>query len=255
MAYPFGPSNRVPGNNFECVLILNHNSHKLLTNLLSFEVLIPFFPESPRWLAKVGRVDEARNVLRVTRSADIDIEPELRTIVRNINADRKVEVANNSYWRMIWPKMVDYEVQVPREDGKGMRTEVQRRRDKGQVELRKRVVLSVWLQIMQELTGIGVVTVYGMSPLYRIQIDADISSLSLAVSIMEGAGFAQQEAKLLSGFNDISYMFCVLFAVFTLDRCGRRSTMVWGASVMAFVLLIGGILDKCAYSCCCSILN
>ncbi|KZP06847.1 hypothetical protein FIBSPDRAFT_763696 [Athelia psychrophila] len=175
--------------------------------LLTILILVPFFPESPRWLAKVGRVSEARTVLRATRSAEIDIEPELRSIVNNINADRTAEMENNSYWRMMFPKMVE--------------------RDKGQRELRKRVVLSVWLQIMQELTGIGVVTVY-------------------AVSIMTGAGFSQQEAKLLAGFNDISYMFCVLFAVFTLDRCGRRSTMVWGAAVMALVLLLGGILDKYA---------
>jgi len=40
-------------------------------------------------------------------------------------------------------------------------------------------------------------------------------------------------------------MFSVLFAVFTLDRFGRRSTMVWGAAGMALLLLIGGILDKC----------
>lgn len=64
---------------------------------------------------------------------------------------------------MIWPKMVEIEVEVDREDGKGTRIEVRRQRDKGQRELRKRVVLSVWLQIMQELTGIGVVTVYGTS--------------------------------------------------------------------------------------------
>lgn len=43
-------------------------------------------------------------------------------------------------------------------------------------------------------------------------------------------------------------MFSVLFAVFTLDRFGRRGTMVWGAAGMALLLLIGGILDKYAQS-------
>jgi MFS family permease len=66
-----------------------------------------------------------------------------------------------------------------------------------------------------------------------------------AIDLIQGAGFSQGEAKLLAGFNNLSYMFSVLFAVFTLDRFGRRSTMVWGAAGMALLLLIGGILDKC----------
>ncbi|EGN99600.1 hypothetical protein SERLA73DRAFT_72404 [Serpula lacrymans var. lacrymans S7.3] len=168
--------------------------------LLTILVLIPFFPESPRYLAKVGRVSEARAVLQATRSGDV--EAELRLIVRSVMHDRQ-NAHDNHYTSMIFAK-----------------TKTQR-------ELRWRVVLSVWLQIMQELVGIGVITVY-------------------AIDLIQGAGFSLSESKLLAGFNDISYMFCVLFAVFTLDRCGRRSTMVWGAVAMALFLLIGGILDKYA---------
>lgn len=77
--------------------------------------------------------------------------------------------------------------------------------------------------------------------------DSLTSNAPAAVDLMQGAGFSLEKSKLLAGFNDISYMFCVLFAVFTLDRCGRRSTMVWGALLMALFLLLGGILDKCGY--------
>ncbi|KII91995.1 hypothetical protein PLICRDRAFT_102899 [Plicaturopsis crispa FD-325 SS-3] len=168
--------------------------------LLTILVFIPFFPESPRYLAKVGRVAEARHVLAATRTGDVEVE--LRTIVASVARDRK-NAADNRYLTMIFAK-----------------TPAQR-------QLRRRVVLSVWLQIMQELVGIGVITVY-------------------AVDLIKGAGYAQQEAKYLAGFNDLSYMFCVLFAVFTLDRCGRRSTMVWGAVAMTVFLLAGGILDKYA---------
>lgn len=56
---------------------------------------------------------------------------------------------------------------------------------------------------MQELVGIGVITVY-------------------AVDLFQDAGFSEQLSKLLAGFNNLSYMFSVVFAIITLDRYGRR---------------------------------
>ncbi|KAG1799908.1 uncharacterized protein HD556DRAFT_1230903 [Suillus plorans] len=183
--------------------------------LLVILALVPFFPESPRWLAKVGRVSEARNVLQATHKDGV--EAELAAIVQNVIHDHQ-HAENNSYIRMLFP------------------------RTKSQRELRRRVVLSVWLQIMQELVGIGVITHFLLPAL------ATSLTLYAAIDLIQGAGFSQGEAKLLAGFNNLSYMFSVLFAVFTLDRFGRRGTMVWGAAGMALLLLIGGILDKYAQS-------
>ncbi|KAG2358946.1 general substrate transporter [Suillus spraguei] len=181
--------------------------------LLAILALVPFFPESPRWLAKVGRVSEARTVLQATRKDGV--EAELDAIVRSVIHDQQ-QAENNSYLRMLFP------------------------RTKSQRELRWRVALSVWLQIMQELVGIGVITHFLLPAL------ATSLTSHVAIDLIQGAGFSQGEAKLLAGFNNLSYMFSVLFAVFTLDRFGRRSTMVWGAAGMALLLLIGGILDKYA---------
>lgn len=137
---------------------------------------INFFPESPRWLMKVGREQEARSVLHATRGGDV--EHELNGIKKVVKFELETS-STNHYWAMIFPK------------------------DKYSRQLRWRVVLAVWLQIMQELVGIGVITVY-------------------AVDLFEDAGFSLKLSKLLAGFNNISYMFSVVFAVFTLDRYGRR---------------------------------
>ena len=168
--------------------------------ILFIGIGINFFPESPRWLMKVGREEESRNVLHATRNADI--EAELTEIKRVVKFELETSTSNH-YAAMIFPK------------------------DRYGKQLRWRVVLAVWLQIMQELTGIGVITVY-------------------AVDLFESAGFSEEMSKLLAGFNNLSYMFSVVFAVYTLDRYGRRSTMVWGATAMALILLVAGILDKYA---------
>ena len=125
---------------------------------------------------KMGREEESRNVLKATREGDVEYE--LKGIKKVVKFELETSTSNH-YAAMIFPK------------------------DKYSRQLRWRVVLAVWLQIMQELVGIGVVTVY-------------------AVDLFQDAGFGETLSKLLAGFNNLSYMFSVIFAVITLDRYGRR---------------------------------
>ncbi|EST08802.1 General substrate transporter [Kalmanozyma brasiliensis GHG001] len=162
---------------------------------------LPFFPESPRWLAKMGRVDEARRILSRLREQDVEVERELQEILAVARVER-VRQGNgeDGFLHMLWTS-----------DGK--------------LHIRRRIILVVWLQILQELAGIGVITVY-------------------APTVFRSGGFSDTLARLLSGFNDVSYMFSVLIAVFLLDRTGRRKTLYWGNIVMGICLFIAGVAAK-----------
>ncbi|PLW11006.1 hypothetical protein PCANC_19476, partial [Puccinia coronata f. sp. avenae] len=171
-------------------------------------ILVPLFPESPRWLAKMGRDEDARQILSVLRYKKGDskeeltdrVELELQGIIEVVQDERKLEEKSaTTYWSML------------------TRNDPQ--------HLRRRTWLIIWLQIMQELVGIGVVTVY-------------------APTVFQQAGYSEYTADLLSGFNDISYMFSLIIAIVTLDRMGRRITLYWGAIVMGICLLICGIAAR-----------
>lgn len=133
-------------------------------------VALPFFPESPRWLAKMGRVDESRRILARLRSEpynehDERVAKELQEIIAVAKLERVRQVnGEDSFWRMLL------------DSG-------------GKSHMRRRIILVVWLQILQELAGIGVITVY-------------------APTVFRQGGFSDYTARLLSGFNDVSHVRC-----------------------------------------------
>lgn len=163
-----------------------------------------FFPESPRWLAKVGRVEEARFILhRLRGSTGEDLqraESELHDIT-NIVALESKESQKNSYLHMLF--------------GIGS----------GELHTGRRVQLVIWLQIIQEWVGIAGVTVY-------------------APTIFRIAGFDTFKSQWISGLNNIFYMFATLICVFTLDRIGRRWTLYWGAVGQGVAMFLAGAFSK-----------
>ncbi|QKX54730.1 uncharacterized protein TRUGW13939_01819 [Talaromyces rugulosus] len=169
--------------------------------LLVLFVAVWFFPESPRWLVKVGREDEARYILGRLRgdSEEEDrarADSEFRDILNIAELEQSIS-HNHSYLSMLF----------------GYKS--------GKLHLGRRVQLVIWLQIMQEWVGIAGVTVY-------------------APTIFSIAGFNAEKSQWISGLNNVFYMFATLICVFTLDRIGRRWTLYWGSIAQGLAMFLAG---------------
>ncbi|KAI1608930.1 MFS monosaccharide transporter [Exophiala viscosa] len=102
--------------------------------LIIIFVLLPFYPESPRHLAKIGQVDSAREILGQCRSNSdpVQIEQEMQEIEDALRIEATASA--HSYWSMLFTK------------------------DK--LHTRRRVMLGAGVQIMQKFTGIDFISVY-----------------------------------------------------------------------------------------------
>jgi hypothetical protein len=166
--------------------------------------IVWFFPESPRWLAKVGREEEGRYILGRLRGdspEDVAAADAEWLDIQNVSKLEKSITHSTSYFSML--------------TGKGS----------GKLHMGRRVQLVVWLQIMQEWVGIAGVTLFQPS-IYAL------------------AGFGPQKSQWISGLNNILYMFATLICVFTLDRIGRRMTLYWGSVVQGISMFLAGAFIK-----------
>ncbi|KAJ4301119.1 hypothetical protein N0V90_003209 [Kalmusia sp. IMI 367209] len=164
-------------------------------------ISMPFIIESPRWLVSKNRISHATKALCWVRNLPPDHEY-IKSEIEEIQAS------------------ITHELEV----SGGRRSTVQIFREIGAPGIRNRVIISVLLMLLQNLTGINAINYY--SP-----------------TILKAIGYTGTSVGLLAtGIYGLVKMFTTLiFMVFFVDRFGRRPALLVGAvgAMIAMFYLAG----------------
>jgi len=166
--------------------------------LFALVALLFFMPESPRWLVKVGRFEEAKIILGRLRGEGDPLHPEAVGEFEDIHGAVELERETGrrfNYWTML--------------TGRGS----------GKLHLERRVQLSLWLLFLQAWTGITTITVY--SPI-----------------MFTLAGYSNTKSQLLAGINNIGACLCSLIGMVLIDRVGRRWMLWVGAAMLGVCMFL-----------------
>lgn len=154
-------------------------------------LFIVIFPESPRWLIKKGKLKEARDILAALADAD----PESEAISADI---RDIELSLSICGNQSWKSMLTM----------------------GEQRLLNRTLLAAGAQIMQQMCGINLTTMY-------------------ATSIFEqNLGLDSVKARILAACMCFMQVFGGLLAFYTIDRLGRRPLMLWSAGGLTICMSV-----------------
>lgn len=153
---------------------------------VAFFIMLFFIRKSPRWLVKKGRIEEARKNIEDLSSHEIDTEQTIQEIRESINiedAGKRIKLFKRPY--------------------------------------RKIIFIGIFVGMISQLTGIGVVFYYS----------AQIFSI---------AGFSSDTSMLQSVILGLTNLIFTLLAMIIIDKVGRKNLLLTGQLGMVSVLGLFG---------------
>ncbi|KAJ5095916.1 hypothetical protein NUU61_005272, partial [Penicillium alfredii] len=176
----------------------------LFAVLTFFGVL--FLPESPRWLIKHGNESKARHIIWALQhnAREIDeYDPVVNLDVTEISRAiaEEQEASSESSFKLIFQN--------------------------GKQRFLYRTLLGMGGQMMQQISGINLITYYA------------------TVIFEKSVGMSHNTALLLAGFNGIAYFFSSMVPIWTIDRLGRRKLMLFAVAGQGacMAILAGTVWD------------
>jgi MFS family permease len=187
--------------------------------LLIVLVIVPFYPESPRHLAKTERLDEARTILERCRvdPRHFLIEQEMQEIHEAIRLE--ATSTSRSYTSMLFTK--------------------------DRLHTRRRILLGAGVQVMQKFTGIDFITSYAPS-MFRLSgyggqkpdllaggnLISYTASLALSIYLIEKVG---RRNLMLAGCSIMGVLLLIggILAHFVevyVETDPKKSGNAWGGS-------------------------
>ncbi|KAB8283183.1 LOW QUALITY PROTEIN: general substrate transporter [Yarrowia lipolytica] len=166
---------------------------------LMFTVLT--LPESPRWLVKKLRFEEAAGVFAALEDVDID-DPYVVSQVTYVKESIMLEqLAQMGQMKLMFTF--------------------------GKKKNFHRTMLAYWNQVMQQITGINLITYYA-AYIYETSV-----------------GMNATDSRILAACNGTEYFLASWIAFYTIERFGRRKLMIFGAIGQAATM---AILTGCVYA-------
>ncbi|OJJ59355.1 hypothetical protein ASPSYDRAFT_56960 [Aspergillus sydowii CBS 593.65] len=162
--------------------------------------------ESPRWLAKQDRWEEARATLCRVRNLPAShpyVENEYQDIVRQLEFERQL-IGGSGF--------IDLLKEMWLIAGN-----------------RKRALISIWLMVMQQLTGTNAINYYAPQIFNNLGITGSANGL-FATGV----------------YGIVKVLGCACFLVFVADSLGRRRSLLWTSIAQGLTMLYIGLYVRIA---------